>query len=449
MLRNTEPTLAFRLASSGLLAAVAAVVLTSLVAHDTIASNTLSSGTSVATDDAVVTAVPPPDAVNGVEIRHVVGPGETFAQALASHGVSPIEIQAWQQAAAGTYDLGAVESRHALILTFTHAGGSLTGCEYEIDKYAVLGMRLVHGQIQARMKAVPRLAAVRGVSGRIGATLATSASAAGVPSEMVSGLADVFGWQVDLSDVHPGDEFRLLYSEIRDDGGAVHPGDILAAEITTGGRRLTAVRFENERGESEYYDPQGHALGSGFLKYPVAFTSITSGFGSRFHPVLKRRRPHLGVDFAAPYGTPVRAVATGVVTLAHWNGEYGNQVAIDHDAVYASSYSHLQRIARGIRLGATVAKGQVIGYVGRSGMATGPHLHFMLFKDGVYVNPLAARLPGYESLTGASRIRFDALRGEILERLAALGTAVGAPSISASAPGALDLVRSAITSTVN
>jgi murein DD-endopeptidase MepM/ murein hydrolase activator NlpD len=165
--------------------------------------------------------------------------------------------------------------------------------------------------------------------------------------------------------------------------------------------------------------------------------------------VLKRCRPHLGVDFAAPYGTPVRAVATGVVTFAHWNGEYGNQVAIDHDAVYASSYSHLQRIARGIRLGITVEKGQVIGYVGRSGMATGPHLHFMLFKDGAYVNPLATRLSDGGELTGANRVRFDALRGELLERLAALGNAVGATTVAASAPFALGLVRSAVTFTLN
>src|SRR5262249_12244555 len=157
-------------------------------------------------------------------------------------------------------------------------------------------------------------------------------------------------WQLDLaSEVRPGDQFRLLYAELRDDdGGAPRPGDILAAEIISGGRTLTAIRFENERGDSEYYDPDGPALGPPFLKYPVDFRAITSQFSDpRMHPVLKRRLPHLGVDFAAPIGTPVHAVASGVVTFAGFASGYGNQVGIEHEASYGSSYSHLRRIARG------------------------------------------------------------------------------------------------------
>ena len=386
---------------------------------------------------------------DGVQIRHLVAPGETFASILWDRGLSSTEIRAWKQAAVSAYDLDSIQPRHAFLLTFTPDQGHLTGCEYEIDKYSLLSMRLMHGQIQARMKAMPRLAAVRGVTGRVEASLVTSATAAGIPARMVSELADVFGWEIDLeSDIRPGDQFRLIYAELRDeDAGTVQPGDILAAEITSGGRTLTAIRFENEKGESEYYDPDGRTLGRPFLKYPVDFTTISSQFsGSRFHPVLRRRRPHLGVDFAAHVGTPVRAAASGVVTFAGYKGQYGNQIGVDHDAPYATSYSHLQRIARGIRLGTTVRKGQVIGYVGRSGLTTGPHLHFMLFKNGSYVNPLTMKLPADEELTGVRQARFTAISGALLDRLASLGRTVELPALSLGSLLPPDLIRSTAAS---
>jgi len=392
-----------------------------------------------------------PSGEDGVPVRHVVTPGETFGSILRGQGLSDAETQAWEQAAAGTFDLGTLESRHAVMLTFTRDQGHLSACDYEIDRYALLSMRLAHGQIQARLKAMPQLSAVRGVSGRVESSLATSASAAGVPARMVSELADVFGWQVDLAnDVRPGDQFRLIYAELRDDEGAQRPGDILAAEITSGGRTLTAIRFENERGESEYYDPDGHALGRPFLKYPVDFVAITSEFSdSRMHPVLKRRMPHLGVDFAAPIGTPVRAVASGVVTFAGYASGYGNQVGIEHVAPYGSSYSHLRRIASGIRVGSEVEKGQVIGFVGRTGMATGPHLHFMMFRDGTYVNPLTVALPADEELTGTRRAQFVTLRQELLDRLAGLARPIDVSVLSFGTISPLDVARSALRSSLD
>jgi murein DD-endopeptidase MepM/ murein hydrolase activator NlpD len=438
-----------RLVASRLLASLPVIVLLGPLVPERIASGELRPDSRPQVAPGIVLPGSPDDAV---QVRHLVTAGETFAGILRERGLSAAEIRAWEQAAAGVYDLGAIQPRHALVLTFTRDQGQLAGCEYEVDKYALLSMRLVHGQIQARMKAMPRLAAVRGVAGRVEASLATSATAAGIPARMVSELADVFGWELDLqADVRPGDQFRLLYAELRDeDGGAVRPGDILAAEITSGGRTLTAIRFENERGESEYYDPEGRALGRHFLRYPLDFVRITSQFtDARLHPVLKRWRRHLGVDFAAARGTPVRAVASGVVTFAGRNGEYGNHVAIDHQTPYGSSYSHLQRIARGLRRGAAVRKGQVIGYVGRSGLATGPHLHFMLFKNGTYVNPLTARLPSDEQLTGANRARFASLRHELLDRLAKLGGGIEVPALSLAPLSVPGMIRSGAASYVD
>jgi murein DD-endopeptidase MepM/ murein hydrolase activator NlpD len=161
-----------------------------------------------------------------------------------------------------------------------------------------------------------------------------------------------------------------------------------------------------------YYDRLGRGIGRGFLRFPVAFTRVTSDFNTaRFHPILKRTVPHYGVDFAAPVGTPVEAVADGRVLKAGWFGGNGRFVKIQHDDVYETSYSHLSRISEAVREGGLVKKGQVIGYVGSTGLATGPHLHFALYRDGKYVDPMKANLPRSQSLTGkelaAFRMRVD------------------------------------------
>ncbi len=386
--------------------------------------------------------------VADVQVRHVVAEGETFAGILQKEGVSAREATAWEEAARTEFDPSTIRAQHMLGLTFASERGRLAECTYEIDKYSMLSLRLSHGKIRARLMAMPRLAAVRGVAGRVEASLATSATAAGTPLRMVSELAEVFGWEVDLaSDVQPGDEFRLLYAELDADDGGPRPGELLAAEVTSRGRKLTALRFEDDKGEPAYYDLNGRALGRGFLKYPVDFVKISSVYtGARFHPILKRSRPHRGVDFSAPIGTPVRAVASGVVTFAGRNGRYGNQIEIGHDSPYSSSYSHLRRIATGVRVGGWVRKGEVIGYVGRSGMTTGPHLHFMLFENGRYINPLTAKLPADEKLAGARWRRFLRLRDELGARLAELGDSVELRSLSLAPLSLATVIRSSVAS---
>jgi murein DD-endopeptidase MepM/ murein hydrolase activator NlpD len=446
---NERPLSTSHHGRSALLAALLAVALLSGVPN-TLASGELKGEPRRTSGTAEPAATVPGD--DGANVRHLIADGETFASILGEHGLSAAEVRAWEQAAASAYQLDRIRPAHAIELTFGKNQGRLVGLEYEIDRHSVLNLRLMHGQIQARLKAMPQLAAVRGVAGKVEASLATSASAAGVPVRMISELADLFGWQIDLQqDVHSGDEFRLLYAELADeDGRATRPGDILAAEVTSGGRTLTAIRFENEKGEPEYYDLDGRALGRPFLKYPVEFRKITSDYtGARFHPVLRRFRPHRGVDFSAPLGTPVRAVASGVVTFAGRSGEYGNQIEIEHQAPYSTSYSHLLKFARNVKAGATVRKGQVIGYVGRSGMATGPHLHFMLFVNGTYVNPMTVKLPADEQIATGRWKRFARLRSDLVARLASLGAAVELGSPSLVPTSLLDLLRPHAASSLN
>jgi murein DD-endopeptidase MepM/ murein hydrolase activator NlpD len=429
------------------------VLIVSCLVPETIASGILRAGLRHTPSIVAATHVEWLDPVDeGVHVRHLVKSDERFGDILREHGLAAAEVRAWVQAAGDAFDLTSIQSGHGVVLTFEKDQGRLTGCEYEIDQYSVLSMRLQHGQIRARLKAMPQLAAMRGVMGRVESSLATSASAVGVPVQMLSELTDLFGWRVDFeTEVRPSDEFRVLYAELRDENGESRPGDILAAEIITGGRTLTAIRFENEAGQSEYYDLDGRALGRPFLRYPLAFGRVTSTYsGSRFHPVLKRRRPHRGIDFAAPTGTPVRAAASGVVTFAGWNGQYGRQVGIRHEAPWATSYSHLRALARGIRPGAQVRKGQVIGYVGRSGMATGPHLHYMVFKNGRYVNPMVAVTAlADEQLSGKRWKRFARLRSEFTERLARLSPPIDLQALSLAPPTVANATRSSVASYVN
>ncbi|HEY6364459.1 MAG TPA: peptidoglycan DD-metalloendopeptidase family protein, partial [Candidatus Binatia bacterium] len=183
---------------------------------------------------------------------------------------------------------------------------------------------------------------------------------------------------------------------------------ILAAELISAGEKFTAIYFEKQKGQGNYYNLEGRSLARSFLRFPLEFINITSQFAdARFHPILRVNVPHTGVDFAAKRGTPVRAMGDGVITLADWNGVYGKMVEIQHNSTYTTRYAHLERFAEGIRDGTAVSKGQVIGYVGSTGRATGPHLHFELYKDQQYVDPFSIDFPAEDLIEPALQKLFD------------------------------------------
>ena len=243
---------------------------------------------------------------------------------------------------------------------------------------------------------------MRAAGGTIEHSLYLSAVAQGIPDKIISEIAEILGWEVNFGALYEGATFRVVYEELsRPDTGESTAGRVLAVEVENRGRRYEGFYFATPDGSSGYYNRRGEALGRSFLRYPVAYSRISSQFSKgRFHPVLKRRVPHYGVDFAAPPGTPVRAVADGKVEKAGWYGGNGRFVKIRHDRLYETGYAHLSRIARGVRAGAHVKKGQVIGYVGSTGLATGPHLHFALYRAGKYIDPLKANLPRPRPLSG-------------------------------------------------
>jgi murein DD-endopeptidase MepM/ murein hydrolase activator NlpD len=243
---------------------------------------------------------------------------------------------------------------------------------------------------------------------------------AGIQPTLQSQLADIFNWDVDLEkDIHKGDSVKVLFEQKSRKGQEAKASlRILAAELINAGQKFTAIYFEKQKGIGNYYNLEGRSLARLFLRFPLEFTSISSYFShSRFHPILKVNMPHTGVDFAAQRGTPVRAVGNGVITQAGWNGAYGKAIDIQHDSTYMTRYGHLDQLAEGIHNGVSVTKGQVIGYVGSTGRATGPHLHFELYKDQQYVDPLSVDFPAEDKIEPVLQKVFDSQKQTFLVEL--------------------------------
>jgi murein DD-endopeptidase MepM/ murein hydrolase activator NlpD len=249
---------------------------------------------------------------------------------------------------------------------------------------------------------------VEAVSGEVRRSLFESVEALGESAQLVVGLVEIFSSDFDFTaDTKQGDRFRLLVEKRYAGDEFVDYGQLLVAQYLSDGRVLTGVGFEPASGRSGYYDLSGRSLKKTFLKSPLEFTRVTSGFTyARPHPILGGVRPHLAVDYAAPVGTPVRAVADGSVLVAGWNGGNGIQVHLKHRSGYETVYNHLSRLAPGVRAGGKVSQRQVIGYVGATGLATGPHLDYRVAKDGRFVNPLGEKFIPGQPLDGAERARF-------------------------------------------
>lgn len=256
-------------------------------------------------------------------------------------------------------------------------------------------------------------------SGTIEDSLFAAATKAGLSERLTMELAGIFGWDVDFAlDIRSGDQFSLVYEELYLDGEKVKDGRIVAAEFINQGRDFRAVLFTKPDGVSDYYSPDGRSMRKAFLRTPVDFRRISSRFTkSRCHPVLGICRPHRGVDYAASIGTPIKAAGDGKVIFAGRKGGYGRTVILKHGQRYSTLYAHMSHIARGIHSGKRVRQGQIIGYVGRSGLATGPHLHYEFRVNGVHRNPLTVKLPQAQPLEAKYHDAFQAQAAPLLAQL--------------------------------
>ena len=305
-------------------------------------------------------------------------------------------------------------------LHFEHKDGSLYALERRLNESETLKVsRDPASGLKADVLTNPLETRMRTVRGVIDSSLFESVEAAGAHDQTAVALADIFAWDVDfVLDVRPGDAFVVTYPEIYRDGVYVRDGPIQAAEFVNQGRDFKAVRYTDPDGGSHYYTPDGKGLHKAFLRAPLEFTRVSSRFNSaRFHPILNLIRAHKGVDYAAPMGTPVKAAGDGRIRFAGPKGGYGNVVEIEHSASVVTVYGHLSRFARGTRAGAHVTQGMVIAYVGMTGLATGPHLHYEYRVNGVFKNPQTVVLPGADPIEARWREDFLAKSAPLLATL--------------------------------
>ena len=257
----------------------------------------------------------------------------------------------------------------------------------------------------------------KSIAGEIKTNLSQTIEELGISHELTNRFVDVFGWQVDFQRLQKGDKFKLIYEEAQVEGVPVGIKQINAIYFEHYGQPYYAFPFDQGEGQ-DYFDEEGKSLRKALLKYPIEFTRISSRYTmSRFHPVQKRWKAHLGTDFAAPKGTPIRAVGDGLVEEARYKSNNGNYVKIRHNATYTTQYLHMSGIASGVRAGTRVRQGQTIGYVGSTGLATGPHLCYRFWRNGVQVDALKVELPPSQPVKKEFIEAFETVKTELIKKL--------------------------------
>ncbi|MCW5618920.1 MAG: M23 family metallopeptidase [Nitrosomonas sp.] len=257
-------------------------------------------------------------------------------------------------------------------------------------------------------------------SGVVSSSLFAATDSAGVPNTVTLQMIEILASDVDFHrDLHKGDRFTVVYETlINNNGEHAKVGKVLAIEFVNKDKTYQAVYFQSSNGDSGYYTPEGESLRKAFLKAPLDFSRISSGFShARFHPVLKEWRAHRGIDYAAPTGTPVKATANGTVSFAGTQRGYGKLIVLKHSGPYETAYGHLSRFAKGLANGARIKQGDIIGYVGMTGMATGPHLHYELRVDGVQRDPAKVALPTSTPIAKKDRLAFQSEAESLIARL--------------------------------
>jgi len=314
--------------------------------------------------------------------------GDTAILILERAGVDATQAMALYRAVRSVYDLRRIHVGQTYHVDMD-ADGHIQQFTYEIDHRQQLVVQRQDQDFSGQLKTMPYERNERVVVGELSESIYATLKAQGESTGLIHDFADIFAWSVDFAtDLRQGDAFRLLIEEhVREDQPAAYHR-ILAAELINRSRKLQSIYYPHEN-ISGYYRPDGSSMQGTFLRSPLRYTRISSPFTQRrFHPILKRYRAHLGIDYAAPHGTPVRSVADGIVDWVGRKGANGNLIVIRHDKALKSYYLHLSRYAPGLRRQKQVAQGQIIGYVGSTGMSTGPHLCFRLTQNGTYINPL-------------------------------------------------------------
>ncbi|NML28483.1 M23 family metallopeptidase [Zoogloea dura] len=337
-----------------------------------------------------------------------IRPGESLAGALRRLGVSNTLLSSQINALAASNQLKGITAPGTLITVATSAEGSLHSASLHRP-----GSEIIHTleSTDGKLRITPQTASLdvrtHMQGGVVQSSLFAAMDNAGLPDSIAEELSRIFGDDIDFhTDVRRGDRFNVIYEVLYHQGRAVKTGRILAAEFINQGQRHSAFLFTHPNGDTDYYNTDGRSHKAGFLRSPLEFSRVSSGFSMRLHPVFGTWREHKGVDYAAPHGTAVKATSDGTVEFVGRQNGYGNFVVLRHGDRYTTAYGHLSSFAAGLRQGSKISQGETIGRVGSTGWATGPHLHYELRINNIHQDPLTVRLPDAMPLSGSSLTRF-------------------------------------------
>jgi murein DD-endopeptidase MepM/ murein hydrolase activator NlpD len=367
-----------------------------------------------------------------------VADGDTLERIFRAQGLAPADLTALRADPALRRNLDRL--RPGNLLRFTTEDGRLVGFERQLSlSETLLATRTAGGGFQSGTRIEPLERGMRSAGATITGSLFQSAKEAGISDTMALRIADIFRFDIDfVLDIRPGDSFSVVHEVLSRDGRVLGEGELLAVEFVNQGETYRAVRWVPEGGRPDYYTPEGKSLRKAFLRAPLEFTRVSSRFNLyRRHPILNRMRAHRGVDYAAPIGTPVKAAGGGRVAFVGIKGGYGKVVELTHPGGVRTVYGHLSTFARGLRPGQSISQGQLIGKVGMTGLATGPHLHYEFLLNGVHKDPQKVPLPKAEPVPASQKAAFDAHAGSLLARLASgppAGSPAGTPVAAALTP---------------
>ena len=348
--------------------------------------------------------------------------GDNLARLFKRAGVNPAELDQLMKVGKDTKKLKRIFPGD-VIKIMSNEDGILEALRYEINHKSYLLVEREGDDLIAQIHKHELDKLEAHASGVIESSLFLAAQDAGISQNIIMEMANIFGWDIDfVLDIRKGDRFSVLYEELYRDGEKLSDGDILAAEFINNGKTYRAVRYTNpQSNRSEYFTPSGKSMKKAFLRTPVNFTRISSKFTtSRYHPVLHRFRSHKGVDYAAKRGTPIHAAGNGKVIFKGKKGGYGNVVILQHGSKYTTLYAHVKSYSRKLRVGSRVTQGQTIAYVGSSGLATGPHLHYEFRLNGTHRNPLTVHLPTSNPVPKRYMTDFDLMTSPVLAQLDSL-----------------------------
>ncbi len=343
--------------------------------------------------------------------EHLIQSGEVFSKLNTALGLNSQQLQEILIATKDVYDLAQIKAGHKIKSFFLKENGQWEKIEYEIDKDNFLIIsQSSDNSLKAEKLAIPYQIELVRVRGEVEENFYLSAQKTGLKDKTIMEVADIFAWDIDFGlEVRKGDQFEILYEKRTLEGEEVNPGKILIARYQNQGKDFWGMYYHDSEGRIDYYDLEGKCLRKQFLKAPINYRYISSGYSlHRYHPVWNVYTPHQAIDYAAACGTPVASSGAGTVIFAGWkNNVYGYTVEIRHGGVYETRYSHLSAFAQGIRYGVNIRQGQIIGFVGTTGTSTGCHLDYAMKKYGQHVNPLTQNFDPIEPIKEAYRGNFE------------------------------------------